>query len=486
MILFGLGILTLIIILFTKRPDTLKENKTDDIPISYFSSLDFIEIDSSPVYNESNNNLGLAGKLILDCFTGICILRDFYYNADNDKIYYNKTNLDYSCSEQCSLNNNQDCDCSIERKQTKGTCSRKYDDNYEKGKYCYTYNVIYNWKGKKYNPLKKDVLSYYNNAKLKEEECPKGTIDCGIIDDNENKLCIKSSSNCPINYFSENKLNSDKIHNFVDIGNKTFYYTYDNNSTIKRKIIGGLVADTDLYLNKNNDEKELIDIDTISGFLADNNNLYKGVNLGFDPYKEENINEKGNSYLRIFYNNKVDLKDLRDKINNYNSHHKINEDAINPIRKYTKFIMIFGLISFISFIIFMFNLMCCGRFNYMRKFRVFLILFFVVFYNFSLIYICVNISKFNKLKSLDENADNFPRLINLILFILYLVFLVFLRFLLLFMSYLREKCSCNICSKKMEVNITRANEKIAENNQNPNDKNAQGGVISSLNINENK
>ena len=299
MILIGLGILTLIIILFSKRPETLKENKTNDIPISHFSSLNFIEIDSFPVYNESNYNLGLAGKLILDCYTGICILQDFYYDTENDKIYYNKTNLDYSCSEQCSINVNQNCDCYIEGKQTKGECSKKYDDQYEKGKYCYADNIIYNWKGKKYSALQKDFLTYYNNAKLKEEECPLGTKNCGIIDDNENKLCITSSSDCPINYFSENKTNLNKIYSSVDIGNKTFYYTYDNdndnNATIKRKIIAGLIADTDLYLNKNIDEKILIDIDNISSFLADNKNLYKGVNLGYDPYKEENIDDKGNS-----------------------------------------------------------------------------------------------------------------------------------------------------------------------------------------------
>ena len=55
---------------------------------------------------------------------------------------------------------------------------------------------------------------------------------------------------------------------------------------MKRKIIAGLVADTDLYLNRDNDKKVLIDTDTISGFLADNKNLYKGV-LGYDLIKKK-------------------------------------------------------------------------------------------------------------------------------------------------------------------------------------------------------
>ena len=77
--------------------------------------------------------------------------------------------------------------------------------------------------------------------------------------------------NCPINYISENKLSNN--YSSVLIGNKTFYY--GNNITTKRKIIAGLVVDTDLYLNQDNDKKDLIDNYTISEFLEDNQNLYK-------------------------------------------------------------------------------------------------------------------------------------------------------------------------------------------------------------------
>ena len=101
---------------------------------------------------------------------------------------------------------------------------------------------------------------------------------------------------------------------------------------MKRKIIGGFVADSDLYLNKDNKEKVLIDTGTISEFLSDNKNLYKEVNLGYDPYKNANIDNKGKSYLRIFYNNKVDLKKLRININTYNKKSKIDKE-IDEIRK---------------------------------------------------------------------------------------------------------------------------------------------------------
>ena len=486
--LIAIGILTLIIILFSKKPEKLNETKTPDIVISSISSLNFIEIDSLPPYSESKLNLGLTGRLILDCFTGICQVEDFYYDSDDDLVEYYKDVIDYSCSRQCSYNVNQECTCNIDEEKSIGKCSRKYDDQYEIGKYCYADNVIYNWKGKKYIATKKDFLTYYNDVKLKDEECPIGTIDCGIIDDNENKLCLGSTSNCPINYLSENQTNSNIIHSNIIIGNKTFYYTFDDKNKMKRKIIAGLVADTDLYLNQDNDEKVIIDTDTISGFLADNKNLYKEVNLGYDPYKEENIDNKGNSYLRIFYSNKVNLEELRDKINTYNLHHKINEDAINPIRKNTKYIMIFGLISYISFLIFMLMFFCSHRFDGLLS--VFALLF-IVFYIVSFIYVCINISKFNKLKNFDKNFDNFPRIINLIIFSLYLVLLAYIIFLFIYLGYLRDKCrncscSCNICKKKNEINNTTIDsEKGKEKNQNKSDMDIQGEQISSFNFTAN-
>ena len=469
LMIIGIGNLVLIIILFANRPEELQEIKTDDIAISYFSTLNFNEIDSFPAYSKSSSNLGLTGRIILDCYSGICQKERINYENNKPEIYYEDV-LDYSCSYQCSYNVKQECDCSVDSYKSKGKCSRLYDDSYDIEKYCFADNVIYNWKGKKYSEIKKDILTYYKNAKLKEEECPIGTINCGIIDDNENKLCMPLSSNCPINYLSENKLNSNKIQSTLDIGNKTFYYTYDDEPIMKRKIIAGLVADTDLYLNRDNDKKVLIDTDTISGFLADNKNLYKGV-LGYDPYKEENVDNKGNSYLRIFYNNKVDLQELRNNINTYNLNHKINEEGINPVRKKTKFIMIFGLISFISFLICMIVFVIKRDSDILKGIFNISILIFIVFYILSFVFVCINFSKFNKLNNLDENVGKVPRKINLTIFILYLLLLAFIIFLPIYIINLREKCkncSCEICGREGEDIKTpqKVTEKITQTNSN--------------------
>ena len=312
----------------------------------------------------------------------------------------------------------------------KGICSRNYGDNYENGKFCYAYI-------------------------LKDEECPKDTINCGIIDDNENQLCIPSNYSCPINYFSDNKLDENKLYSYVIIDNKTFYYTFDDNNKTKRKIIAGLIADSDLYLNENNDQKVLIDTGTISEFLIDNKNLYKEVELGYDPYKEENIDSKGNSYLRLFYNDKVDLSILKKNISEYNFNHTLNEDLIKPINKKIKRTSFVGLaasgallIAIIFYFVFRRDCWGCSIFN---------IVVFAVYIIVSLIYGCLNISNFNDLRDMDPNDDNnFARKINIVIVIIGFVLFAYTIFAIIYLKNLRDKFedySWNKCNKKKEAFI---------------------------------
>ena len=415
--------------------------------------MNFIEAKSNPSYNGSIANLGTAGRLILDCYTGICQTKSYYYDSDDDLMYEYIDKRDYSCSEQCSNNTINECNCDDPYKN-KGTCSRKYDDSYDVEKYCYADNVIYFWKGKKYIVLKKELYTYYQNAILKGEECPKDTINCGIIDDNENQLCIQQNYSCPINYFSESKLNENKLHSNVKIGNKTFYYTFDDNNKTKRKIIAGLIADSDLYLNENNDQKVLIDTGTISEFLIDNKNLYKEVELGYDPYKEDDIDSKGNSYLRFFYNDKVDLSNLKKNIDEYNFNHTKNDDFVKPINKKIKRTSIVGLaasgallIAIIFYFVFKRDCWGCSIFN---------IVVFAVYIIVSLIYGCLNISNFNDLRDMDPNDNNLARKINIVIVIVGFVLFAYTIFAIIYLKKLRDKFedySWNKCNKKKEAFI---------------------------------
>ena len=342
--LFVLAFLAIFITLLVKLPKKYPEDEVNDIIISCFSTMNFITFESTPNYTESN--LGITGRLILDCFRGTCPVEYSYYDGSTESYYTDyEYELDYSCSEQCSQEKAEQCLCDDYYDGELGHCSKKYDDNYEEGKYCYADNVIYFWKGKKYEIYKEEVFTYYKNAVLKEEECPKETKFCGIIDNKENKLCISSNSSCPINYFSENKLKENLNYSTIIIGNKTFYYTFDDDISQNKKIIAGLVVDSDLYLNYNNDQNIIIDNYTISGLLEDNKNLYKEVDLGFDPYQAINIDEKGNSYLRIYYKEGINLTELRIKIEKLKNHSTFNKDKIKPIKKNIKVTSICGIIA---------------------------------------------------------------------------------------------------------------------------------------------
>ena len=150
-------------------------------------------------------------------------------------------------------------------------------------------NAIYLCKGKQYLPINTINYTYLENAFLKDEKCPdEKSKYCGIIDDDGNKLCINSKYECPINYISKNYTENSSS---VMIGHKTFYYGNDNTQN-DRKIIAGLLADTDLYLNEDLNKTEILDTYTISGFLKDNKNLYKNINLEYDPYEEKDIYKK--------------------------------------------------------------------------------------------------------------------------------------------------------------------------------------------------
>ena len=410
----------LIILIRIKRPDKRKEYKLTDISMMGLESFDFIE--NRTISEYPNDNLGVTGKLILDCYTGTCIHEiyheevsescdDKYCNRDVYRWTEYRQIIDHYCSEQCYETGNEKCNCS-EPYNKIGTCKYKTNDEYEEGKVCYAYNIIYFWKGKKY--IKKDnYYSYiYDDIILKDEECSEGNKNCGIIDDNGNELCIKTYLNCPINYISENKLNNDS--SLVLIGNKTFYYGNDN--TTKRKIIAGLVVDTDLLLNKDDEQKDIIDNYTISGLLEDNKDLYKDVNLSYDPYTEENIDSKGSSYLRIFYNDQnVNLSSFRENKNYIFLNHKMNKRALDSIHYKTKIITILGLIA-LGYLLLVFFIILYKQYSYYKKgyygfngcnkgFYACFIIIFIGLMITPLIFGCINIKKTKDAEILDPNKD---------------------------------------------------------------------------------
>ena len=429
--------------------------KVEDISISVVESIRFDKNKTKPEYYPNSPNLGLAGNLILDCYSGICrveitetrereVCRS-NFNGDEDcydepyNYTYQSDIIDYKCSLECFESKSKECnECYSSSKyypekyiSKKGRCSRNTNDIYNFDKYCLSDNVIYFWKGEKYEVERINRYSYLQDAMPKNVECPLKTKNCGIIDDNENKLCIDKRLDCPINTISVEKFkNADS---YFTVGNKTFYYGFDENANNK-KIIAGLYVDTDLYINKKEKDYTILDTYTISGVLEENKILYKGLDLGFDPYTDKNIDQKGKSYLKIKYNeNKnVDIISMREKYDFYFKNKDFRDKFIKPVTDKYKMANNLSIISYSFFIVMIVILMLISFCN--KSNCSFCCFFFIIFYAFingtlfPIIKSCNDISNLNKIdKELNISSLKIVNIIYVILsFLLYGIILIFI------------------------------------------------------------
>ena len=298
-------------IFFKKRLKKREENDVQDINIKCFKTFNFIDDSIRPTYDPMGEDLGLAGRLFLKCHTGTCIkekiYKEYFSDCDDEDCYIDYiykvkiyTLIYYNCSLYCFYTKGSNCDSCPNDYNDQGVCTLNDDDIYDPEKICFGDNLIYFWKGKKFQIEKLDALknktyTYMNDVKLKDEQCPENTKNCGILDDEGNKLCLPTNAECPPNVISTTKLNINNYRTTI-IDNKTFYYAFDENA-INNKIIAGLYVDSDIYINKEEESENSIILDTytISGLLKDNYMLYRGVYLGYDPYEIHNIDEKGKS-----------------------------------------------------------------------------------------------------------------------------------------------------------------------------------------------
>ena len=480
---------------------SIKEVK--DIPISSVDSIVFTKNKTNNEYNPNTPNLGLAGELILVCYSGYCTekITETRNNSECSKdddiedcedefneYKYEKDIIDYKCSFQCFESKENECNNCFSSQNyisLKGRCSRNTNDIYNKEKYCLSNNVIYFWKGEKYDPEGINRgYTYLKNAKLKNEECPKGyTKNCGIIDDNENKLCISNNLECPINIISEKKINNS--NSYFKVGNKTFYYDFDENSKNK-KIIAGLYVDTDIYLNIEEEDYIILDTYTISRLLEENKILYKDVNLGFDPYTDKNIDQKGKSYLKIKYNAKnVDLISLREKNNTYFKNKNIQDNLISPVTKKYKTFNMLGIIGYSFFIFIIVILMlisCCDKLNEDEEGKNYKILinqrnFLCCFIPLSIIFVIITIfptikyfSISGKLNEINKDLNiSFLKLCNKIFIILsFSLYGIILLFIVIICIYRKKKkdLSNKGTEKKDENNNTTNNNTTINNTTN--------------------
>ena len=452
------------------------EENDPDIIITGLSSIQFLEKKNPEEYNISEPNLGSTGKIILDCFSGECNFRESstcyktVCKSSNKKssckteayeCYKDFSKLIYECSNECRTKRGLSCNsCPNSARSQKGSCSRNENDDYDYQKSCLADNVIYNWKGHYYDGINGTSfygeLSYLKNAVQANESCPTSMKMCGILDELGNKLCIPKTKDCPINYIKLSNDSLDKKYNysFSNIGNKSLIYT---NEAVSNKIIGGLYVDSDLLIQYNEKDCEILDTGNINELINENKILYKNV-LNFDPYSEANINDKGKSYLKWCIAGQGRNKDLNimkkenisfslnQTINNYSINRILGNNSSNLI--FSILGTIFQSIFFIIFLFVFFTLnkvgynLCCST-NETRLIIILCISFFLFFLSsigFNLATIInsfFNIDYLNKMKeanisSIDSFLDSLISInrtyfwINIIMYIIIILLIIYL------------------------------------------------------------
>ena len=309
-IILGLSLINFIVFIINYSIVSNKlnyfEENDPDIIITGLSSVAFLEKKNHEEYKVSEPNLGSTGKIIFDCFRGVCLFKelDICYRSECSGskkktcrsvryyCYKDVYKFIYDCSNECRTKGQLTCNsCPNQAESEIGNCSRNENDDYNSQKSCLADNIIYNWKGYYYDRVNSTSfygeLSYLKNAVQANESCPTSMKMCGILDELGNKLCINKTKECPINHIRIS-------NNSQDFGNNKINY---NNEAISEKIIGGLYADSDLLIQYKDEECQILDTGSISEFINNNKKLYRNV-LDFDPYSEANIDSKGKSYLK--------------------------------------------------------------------------------------------------------------------------------------------------------------------------------------------
>ena len=450
----------LLVILIFDYVKTRGEYMPNDIKIKCFKSFDFINDTTKPQYNPDAENLGLAGKLYLNCTYGACHKGKRFKELDDEEcdryndcdpyITYDYTEIKYNCSLECFKYKKNKCSSCPSPFYKEGTCSIMEFDTYSPEKICYAHNIIYFWKGKKYQIEKLDdfkdkEITYLNNAILKDENCSSNTKFCGILDNEGNKLCLPKNSECPPNVISTTKLNINNYRTTI-IDNKTVYYGFDENA-INKKIITGLYVDTDLYINREEESGHTITLDTytISGLLKENSYLYKNLFLGYDPYNIiDNIDKKGKSYLKVEYNKtKPNLIIMKKKYNEYFINKSMNKDVIKPIRKISYF-MILGIFYYMIVISLIFFLEKMKNNNEVVKKILCLFYMSFIFLIIPLVLAFIIMIKFNKAKNLDsKNNFKIIRILNIVYIILNSLFCILFIILIVITYKINKKRNSN-------------------------------------------
>ena len=367
--------------------DLLEENDPD-IDLTGIKKFSF-SAGSIQEYKPSLPNLGDTGRLFLNCYTGKCTYVEYYtcyyeecYGEGEEEECYEyedtceryDTETEYACSNYCRKTKSASCGSSYcggykRYYYSSSKCSNDDDSkDYDRPKSCNADNIIYNWNYLYYdrtNATTYGLHTYLNSAVQANENCPTGKKMCGILDDLGNKLCYNIGEDCPINVITSNN-NESISYKFEEVDGLKVYYTYEAIET--GRVLGGFFVDSDLLIKYNKEDCVTLKISTISSLLNSQSNKLYRKSLDYDPYKEKDINQKGNSYLKWCIpghgkeKNITLIKELK-VVYDYNK--TANKEVIQPIK--TKFTASYfvALPGYIGVFLFLIILICsfCSQNN---------------------------------------------------------------------------------------------------------------------------
>ena len=342
-----------------------EENNQAIMPVLYSFSFDYSST-KNPEYYERLPNLGYTGKPIYDCYIGKCQYYQEYEceeescDPDSGHCTYRTTtckrytsSFQYKSSLQCRDNKGKYCDkCSEMKDYTleKCSCSHSYsDDDYLSSYYCTADNVILNWKNYYYDNST-GYISYLKDVVPSNKECQNDMKQCGILDELGNKLCVTKSFWCPINYITLNPSDRNYTYKNITIDGVTIYYT--NEAIYDGRVVGGFYVDSDLKINYNIGDCQIITTSKISELMNSHaNKLYK-KSLTFDPYKDKDIDKRGKAYLKWCIpgvGKEKNITLIKKLYEIYQNNQTINEVLYSSKRKYKEvfFVSLGGKISII-------------------------------------------------------------------------------------------------------------------------------------------
>lgn len=416
-------------------------------------------------YTQNMSNLGFTGNLILDCYKGKCNYIKTYkcikeqcttgeYGEECVAVegicQSYEDFFKYNSSKLCRESNGEFCNaCDNISSYTyeKCSCSESQNFNDYSAEYsCYADNIILNWKNYSYN-RKKAVdsgYSYLNSAFPPDQNCPSGTKQCGILDELGNKLCYPDNvTECPINYITLDP--SDKTYNYssCEVDGVTIYYT--NQATNEGLVLGGFYVDSDLKINYG--DCQIISTSSIRELLDSQKNKQYRNSLNFDPYKDNNIDKKGNAYLRwcIPGFGKERNITLVKELNKVYELNKTTNNDLNELKSDSMVTYILDIIGYILLLLFL----PIAIWTFKKKSSVFCFRFIIIDFGLSLFFIIhgtylsisinIDLSKMDKIE-LYHKIFKVSTSLNIITFCLkILLFIAFIAYFCYICIY--RKCS---------------------------------------------